>query len=259
MDIHCVHYSGEQSPSFLFVPGFFTQPLVPGSPFDTSWERQILKVARTHNVNGYIVRWPAGNIRDISLVRGFGAARSAIESAVSSWCGARGRTYSVIDALSEHIVHSDRPVHIAGHSLGGRIALKVSENLSSFGKIRSITALAPAISASDIDLNKVAAAAAKTPLICYSSRDRVLSTLFPCGEQSSDVLSLCRSGICDPANMLRQLSSLLEGRSANPALGLVGVPPEYKHMFSAVDTRLSHTTYARNLPNIMRDSRNLNP
>lgn len=258
MEVQCVHYSGTQSPSLLFVPGFFTEPLVPGSPLDLSWDRQVQNTAQQYGINGYIVRWPAGNIRDISLFRGAGAAQAAIESSIKAWCTAKNRTNDVIEFLEGHLNRSVNSIHLAGHSLGARIALKVAENLGAGSNIISLTALAPAISAKDLDFEKVASAAQKSPLVCYSSRDRVLSTLFPCGEQSLDVLNLCRSSIYEPAKILQRVSRVLEKRSENPALGLVGVPSTYSHLFDSKDTRLSHMKYASNLHNILSSSRNLN-
>ena len=257
MDIQCVHYSGAQSPSFLFVPGFFTEPLVPGSPLDLSWDRQVVSISKTYRLNGYIVRWPAGNIKDISMFRHWNKISSTLESTLVSWCAARDRTNAVVNSLLGHIQTLESPVHLAGHSLGGRIVLKVAEAIHVSKKIQSIAALAPAVSAPEVDLGRVSQAVEGTPFVCYSSKDKVLSTLFPCGQQSFRIMDLCRSSLNSPKYILQQVSQVLESLHTNPAIGFVGVPNEYRHLFRSKNTQLSHLKYASNLKSILRESRNL--
>ncbi len=259
MQIQCVHYAGSQRPSLFFVPGFFTQPLISGSPIDQSWDTQVSKVAQNYNINGFVVRWPAGNIFDISLFQSSTHAKSAIQSAIKSWCGARNRSGIVAQALTEHLQNVEGPIHIAGHSLGGRIVLKVAESINKPHYLASVTALAPAISVQEIDLEKTAEAVHRPPLICHSSKDRVLSSIFPYGQNPHQVLTLCNQPFSGARSLLRQLSSLLESRYTNPAIGFVGVPPESQHLFNSKDTQLRHFKYTGRFYNILSNSRNLEP
>ena len=86
------------------------------------------------------------------------------------------------------------PITLVGHSLGGRIVLKVAELIGGAGPLQrsgepprldEVIALAPAIARDELDFDAIRAGVRRRPEIFYSSDDAVLGKLFGVGEWSS--------------------------------------------------------------------------
>jgi pimeloyl-ACP methyl ester carboxylesterase len=77
------------------------------------------------------------------------------------------------------------PVVLVGHSLGGRIALRVAE--TGAVDLRAVVCLAPAVAASSLRADGLVSFARQARLaVVHSAEDQVLSVLFRLGEGTSE-------------------------------------------------------------------------
>jgi len=235
-----VYSAGAHRPTFLFIPGYFTQPLIQGRPIDNSWDRQTSNFCRSYDLNGAIVRWPSGNILDLL------GSPSLTQAALGSWSSTSDTAEHAAQQLAQYIERLETPVIVAGHSLGGKIALLTAQNLES-RQLRGLVALAPACDVASINYRQVAEHVAHKPAVCFSRRDKVLSTLFACGQTSHAVMSALKSSFKSPKHTLKHLSQIVDQRACSPALGLVGVPTEYRALYESIDTGYRHLEYCKNL------------
>ena len=250
MDIRSIHTAGSSSPVLIMVPGFFTQPIVPGVVVDQSWDNSVAEVCRTQNINGQIIRWDSGNFLNLDLrVTGFSGIRS-VESALKTWRQASANADARASEIATYIRSLSQPVFLVGHSLGGRIALKVAEQTP----VEKLMALAAAVDIRSVDYEHISGNVRSRPVVCFSRRDRVLSTLFTCGQSSRKVLSAIRGARVNPARALRDVASVIQSRATTPALGLVGVPSQYSYIFESRETQYRHVEYAGHFARLWESS-----
>ena len=240
IEVHDIHRAGARNPTFLFVPGFFTQPLISGRPMDLSWDKQVLEFCRTKCFNGKIIRWRAGNISDILLG---GANTNAM---ITAWQNALSQADLVAAELADLIDSTETPVHLSGHSLGGRISLFAAQKTKRH-TLQTLTALAPACEINILDYYGVANRVDSPPNICFSRRDKTLSILFTCGQSSEIIMSALSEVTSSPSKALGTLSKLVERRACSPAIGLVGIPRQFAHAFNLVNTNYRHLEYCSKL------------
>ena len=194
------------------------------------------------------MRWDSGNVLSLDLkLRGLSGLRS-IESALSTWRRARASADAIQSDVIRYLQGIRSPIYLVGHSLGGRIALRVAQTMP----VHKVLTLAPAVDIHSVDYALVAEHAAEKPSVFYSPRDRVLSTLFTCGQSPAKVIGALKRARVNPAQALRDVASIVESRATSPALGLVGVPPAHCHIFRSIETSHRHAEYASNLRALWR-------
>ena len=248
MDIRHIYVTDPDRPVLAMIPGFFTQPLAPGVVIDRSWDNSVEALCRDYNLNGCVIRWDSGNVLSLDLnLRGISGLKS-IESALSTWQRARASADTMFIEISNYLQSLNSPIYIVGHSLGGRIALRVAQTIP----VHKVLALAPAVDIHSVDYPRVADLTAEKPTVFYSARDRVLSTLFTCGQSPAKIIDALRGARVNPSRALRNVASIVESRATSPALGLVGVPPAYNHMFRSIETSHRHAEYANHLGALWR-------
>lgn len=243
MDMRPVYTTTPDRPLLIMVPGFFTKPLTPGIIVDRSWDLGVISICKSHDLNGCVVNWNSGNILDLNFsVASLYNGRS-LESALRSWRSACDNAEQCAVSLSQYIQTQKSNVYLLGHSLGGRIALRVAESLP----LTRLIALAPAIDIHNVDYTSIVRSVAERPAVCYSHRDRVLSTLFTCGQSPHKIADVVKNARLEPGRTLRNIAHILNSRASAPALGLVGVPKSHASAFTCVDTRLRHAEYVSNV------------
>ena len=254
MKIESIHSTRQDRPLLIMIPGFFTKPLVQGTPIHDSWSVGVSTICRHSDLNGCVLHWDSGNILDLDLSFSGIYNGGSLESVLTAWRAACERADTCVAQVSEFIKNSDKEVYLMGHSLGGKIALKVAETTP----IKCLISLAPAVDIHGIDYDSVSKSVETSPVICHSQRDRVLSTIFTCGQFSLSTLR----GVLDvrtrPSQALRSLSEMFDTRALAPALGLVGAPPKHTPDFRNINTLLRHSDYSNNVVNIWRTSQSFN-
>jgi len=238
MDIKYVHTAHPTRPLLIFVPGFFTQPLIPGLAIDRSWDKSVAEICRTYDLSGCVIRWESGNILNLSMRSKQGSRY--VDSALSAWQRVCSNAAYHIQRVSELINTEQRDIYLAGHSLGGSICLKIAEALP----LKKLIVLAPAIEVDGVNYSAINRNVFSKPVVCFSRKDRVLSTLFTCGQASNNVAGALKSLRKNPAQSLKHIAAVFDSRSKSPALGLVGVPDTYSHMIKSGETQLRHMQYA---------------
>lgn len=244
MQFHRIHQADILRPTLIFVPGFFTEPLNRNSPIDRSWDTQIKQICVSENVSGVLVRWPSGNIFSLDIrARDFLDTR-ALQTTLNAW----GSAYTQSEIYTERIAQLIRSIQggviLMGHSLGGKIVLKIAEQFPS-PNLQKVIALAPALEVSKFDFREAARSVPTKPIICYSAKDRVLSLIFACGQSQNLLLTTLQNIRANPRVALHALSGVIEQRALHPAIGLVGVPKEFSHLYTTHDSRLRHYEYCR--------------
>lgn len=251
MDIHTVFWVSPIRPILIFIPGFFTRPLTKGVTIDRTWDTQVLKVCETYDLNGMVVRWDSGNIFDLDLSIQSITNSQTLQSMLRSWRNAYDASNMHVRQMVEYISSIPQPIYLVGHSLGGKIALQIAE-YSSLPNIDKLLALAPAISAKNVNYQSIAASVNNKPIVCHSNRDRVLSILFPCGQSQDILLDAVSNMRVNPKATLKYVAELLQNRSDDTALGLLGVPQEHLAIFRSIQTRFRHAEYSHNLEYLWR-------
>jgi pimeloyl-ACP methyl ester carboxylesterase len=201
----------------VFVPGFMTE-----SSDVASWRTPIVRYAEARGMCAQAVRWQSRQLLDLyplfhainrmttadklkvlamlgtgAFVLGPAAVLSLapisavlglqpmyLMNAIMVWRGA----VSEADRVGKNptwLLGLSRPLVVIGHSLGGRIALRIAER--NITPVDRIVAMAPAVRASSIDCTAMSSFSARGKLsVVHSEDDHVLSILFRLGEASFD-------------------------------------------------------------------------
>ncbi len=93
-----------------------------------------------------------------------------IASGLRVWKKAVANADDVGARLPSYLAGLDGPIHLIGHSLGGRIVLRASGR----NRYSAIDALAPAVLEREVDLSGVARSSVRRPKGYYSAHDRVI-------------------------------------------------------------------------------------
>jgi pimeloyl-ACP methyl ester carboxylesterase len=248
MDIRHIHVADPSSPVLIMVPGFFTQPIAPGVVIDRSWDNSVASVCRTNHLNGQVLRWDSGNILDINLRASGLLGLKSLESALATWRKATESADLRSEEIAAYVRSIPQDVYLVGHSLGGKIALRVAEQTP----VEKLITLAAAVDVNGVNYQSISANVSTRPIVCYSRKDRVLSTLFACGQSSNNVISAIRGARVNPARALRDVAAVVQSRAVAPALGLVGVPETHKSIFESRETPLRHAEYADHFARLWR-------
>ncbi len=253
--------SNPKRPALVFAPGFLTE-CSPKSPRALEeWRTPCIALAREWDFAAFGVHWPSGNLTRLLTTStnpwvmgaaavsgrlafrfltiplfGLGGIFSSVLSlafgpslvkAVKLWKDAVHDADRIGAIANEWPAQLGREIVLAGHSLGGRIALRGAEKAPT-GTFLGIIALAPALEATGIDLKIVAPASATAPHVYASTNDGVLNWLFRAAEATRE-----------------------------PALGFAGIPNHYKHDFYSVDVsifmgkKIGHQDYNSILRNLL--------
>jgi len=102
------------------------------------------------------------------------------------WKTASAQADTIGEFGSEWPSQLGRPVILAGHSLGGRLALRAAERAPERRTFLAIHALAPAIQASAVDLHIVAQRTLGKPILYHSGHDKILELVFRLAESSRE-------------------------------------------------------------------------
>lgn len=248
MDIRHIYATDPDRPVLVMIPGFLTQPLAPGVVIDRSWDNSVAALCRDYNLNGCVMRWDSGNVLSFDLKLRSISSLKSIESALFAWQRARARADAVCVEMANYLQSLDSPIYVVGHSLGGHIALRVAQTVPA----HKVLALAPAVDIHSVDYSRIAELTNEKPTVFYSARDRVLSTLFTCGQSPAKLINALQGARINPAQALRNVASIIESRATSPALGLVGVPPAHTHTFRSIKTQHRHAEYANHLGALWR-------
>lgn len=247
----------DSKPSILIVPGFLSdrkdleygpQPLsVIEHGGAISWCRRFLPILRQVPANFYLVNWPSTKLRSMLLsvaigtllsVRPFGflgGLASSIQRFRKIWL----QTVISADKTAKGLFDAFRgrlgSVLIIGHSLGGRIALRMCEHAGALGLAErpKAIAFAPAVCDCELNWSSLADYSPEEIEVFFSKSDKVLRFLFSAGR-----LNL------------------------TPALGLKGVPLEHEKHIGVVDaterpyrSKRGHSDYEPDVLLLLNESR----
>lgn len=154
------------------------------------------------------------------------------------------RLYQQISTYAEEDPHS--PIYVIGHSLGGRIALRLAMMLAQqpIEVNVKISSWAPAIDQSDLDWQGLSMLDSP-PEIFYTENDLILKYLYKLGQTKL-------SGI----KTLDGLTLMAALAQQSRAVGLIGADPSYEtiHQHGLEDTSIGHLTYLSEMPIIFKKS-----
>lgn len=234
----------------VVIAGFLTESGDLTSPDE--WAVPVIEFAAAHGFGAASVQWGSRSFTDIF------ASSSEVGSlalgALAAWREAR----DAADALAEELpawigAFGTRDVHIVGHSLGARIALKSCARAAP-KSVASVTALAPACRASDCDFTRVIQATRTPPTIYYSAHDRVLADIFPTAERPHGVAVAAVDVLPRAWRAPSLVAQALTNRMSEPALGLVGRVPQGVEALDAslaLGARVGHFTYLDRIHDIL--------
>lgn len=114
-----------------------------------------------------------------------GAGVGLVTAALRAWREAVDFADKVGSAPENWTRRLNRPVILAGHSLGGRIVLRAAES-GRVDSLESVIALAPAIRSEDLVLERTVENTRRPPEVYWSRADAVLEFLFRIGEGTWD-------------------------------------------------------------------------
>jgi len=251
--------------NIFLIPGFLSErkdsehgPIIPND--EKSWARHFNVLTNQYQANYYVVNWPSAPLlagfkelinnmilkRIITFPLPFGPIgfigpiiklskySTLLNLARSVWKEAIINSENAAKKLYRHLLLENKPHILIGHSLGGRIALRVCEMaLSSAKPLHKTIALAPAIGQNELSWNTFNKCTHNDLEILYSKKDKVLKYLFPIGQGSLD-----------------------------KPVGLVGVPNDYRSNIASIDmtdrgydSSRGHNDYEKDLPFLLQTSK----
>jgi len=238
----------------FLIPGFLTEirgseygPIRPND--EKSWARHFNALTNQYQANYYVVNWPSAPLLDgfkeffsqgiinmiLKRVMPLGPINPTLWNlARSVWKEAIINSENAAKKLYRHLLLENKPHILIGHSLGGRIALRVCEMaLASAKPLHRTIALAPAIGQNELSWNTFNKCSHNDLEILYSKKDKVLKYLFPIGQGSLD-----------------------------KPVGLVGVPNDYRSNIASIDVTdhgyyspKGHNDYEKDLPFLLQTSK----
>lgn len=232
-------------PLLLIIPGFLNekdiqQPL-------SGWYEQTLRFAHENAFSAAGLYWNSRGLTN-NRVTSLNPYRLS-KGLLATWRDAAKEADRIVMPLRRALKEIDRPIILVGHSLGGRIALKVGERFPK-GKIQSIVTLAAAYESSVCKYDKIQSSVQNKVIVCHSQRDMVLQSLFTLGQSSRSVLKGLKAfQTKDKWSMLGALSEIATHRVTNPAIGLYGIPSSHmSDKFIVQDCNpLGHLDYCKEL------------
>ena len=239
----------KESPLILIIPGFMNETSI-DQPL-SGWYEQITRFANEHSFSAGGIYWESGNIvkNRVDSLETYKLSKGLL----STWKDSLKKADKLVLPLRRVLKEIDRPIILVGHSLGGRIALKIAEKYPK-DSIQSIVALAPAYENTICRYDKIESAVKRNIVVCHSNRDMVLQSLFSMGQNSKDVLQGVKAlKNKDKWGVLKALSQVVTHRVTNPALGVSGIPRQHQtEKFIVQDfTPLGHLGYSNELYKIL--------
>lgn len=234
------------APIVIVIPGFMNETDI-SNPLK-GWTAPTVQFARAHMFSAAGLYWDSksftkNEIDSLSL-------HNLQNGVLNTWRSARKEADRVAKRLGDILENVGRPVILIGHSLGARIALLYASQ-KNIKPLQSIYALAPAVSASEIDMPQVENNVDKHVLIGYSRQDLVLQCLYPIGRNKSlfsqTVKSLKRRDI----KALSLLSRIVSNHVENPPIGCVGLDTSELEKTNTYEFNTHHTQYCQNLFDIL--------
>ncbi len=208
--------SNRKRPAIVFIPGFLSENSIESK--QNIWRQQIQQLAKENDFASYGLYWPSqtlfqdldsaswtsaisniDNMPDVGagmtvarLAMGFGMggvfatiAGAAGYSAVNTWNAAIDEATTLAGNIN-WMYELDRPIFLIGHSLGGRIAIQMTE-YTTYPNLRSVFALAPAVLEYQTNLDAFYRSQTSPGAIVYSQNDLTLQVLFRLGEKTKSL------------------------------------------------------------------------
>ncbi len=199
------------------MPGFLTE----GSGND-EWREPVMAFADRHGIGAKQLAWPSRRLLDLlpfmrqietklgapatlaafmlllgsgvyltppallPLAHTLGLDVGVLFHALEQWRCAVQEADAVGRSPERWLRGVEGPVVLAGHSLGGRIALRVAEHARA-NNLATVLSMAPAVRARDLSYTRIATFARTVPInVLHSKADLVLQFAFRVGENTAD-------------------------------------------------------------------------
>ena len=175
---------------------------------------------------------------------------------LNTWIAAREEADRIVNSLESLLGGLSRPIILVGHSLGARIALKYASQ-SQIKPLRSIYALAPAVSQSEINICRVVGNVDRSVLFGYSRRDLVLQYLYPLGGQKGLLSQTIDSIKQRDLKALNLISQIVSNHIDNPPIGCVGLDVSGFAKAEVYEFNTRHTQYCPHLFQILKSAEDL--
>ena len=257
--------SNPSAPLIIVIPGFLTQEH-PETPFE-GWSEPFINLAQERDLSVGGLYWPSGTLSDfyngVDFSKYSGSDIIKIGPRVlQAWQTAVAATEQAGRNFEEWLPRDPRPIILVGHSLGARLALIAAQHVEP-QRLHGVVALASAYESRLCDYALLSRGVKTSPLIAYSSNDRVLQTLFIVGQNpeliSMGVLNIFARVIPPQIALPILLAKYAFDYVRDGALGLVGVPSEHAEMCTTWDLSgfkhisFGHTDYVEHLPDLLQD------
>jgi len=204
--------SNRKRPAIVFVPGFLSEYSIESK--QNVWRQQIQQLAKKNDFASYGLYWPSQTLfqnleadswtstvssidnmagigggmiaGQLAMGLGFGVftgvAIFAVHRALKTWNSAIDEATTIAGNI-DWMYELDRPIFLIGHSLGGRIAIQMTE-YTTCPNLRSVFALAPAVEEYKTNLDAFYRSQTSPGAIVYSQNDLTLQVLFRLGEKT---------------------------------------------------------------------------
>ena len=240
-------------PLLIAIPGFLNEREIE-EPL-SGWYEQTMRFAHENAFSAAGLYWNSRGLTNnrVNSLNPYKLSKGLL----STWRDAAKEADRLILPLRRTLKEIDRPVILVGHSLGGRIALKVAERFPK-DKIQSLVVLAPAYESTICKYDKIESAVLNKIIVCHSKRDMVLQSLFTLGQSSRSVLKGLKAfQTKDKWSMLGALSEIATHRMTNPPIGLYGIPSNrHSDKFIVSDCNpLGHLDYCGKLCEILNQNK----
>lgn len=236
------------APIVVVIPGFLNETDI-SNPLK-GWDEPILQFCSENMFSAGGLYWDSksftkNEVNSLSL-------HKLQNGILDTWRAARKEADRISKKLDEILNVVDRPIILVGHSLGGRIALQYASR-KGIKPLRSVYALAPAVSRSEIDLETIEENVEKSVILGYSKRDLVLQCLYPIGRNKSTFSQLVKSLKKRDIKALRYISKLVSNHIDSPPIGCVGTNLVNLKKTELREFEISHTQYCSELYNILNE------